>query len=173
MIDQILKYNKNEWRTYSELVKWNNKPTCPCCESNTHYNLSGGTIWSNGHHYKCANCYKKFTVYTGTVFSNHKQSLSNYFMIICDLCGFSDRSTLGYETSGVMTQRSAWMIKDMLSHYFNPALDNPVEQLNYLIKLPIGEYQYPFIIQHTQQVINKINRQSHGKEYSRFAHSVI
>lgn len=167
----LLKFNSEQWRQYAESIKWQNKPKCPCCQSQKYYALKG--MWAKSHHYKCANCYKKYSVFTGTVFNNKKISMSCYFMIICDLCGFTNRSTCSYATEGLMTQKTAWCIKADLIKYKNVEIDDPVQQLEYLIKLVIGNYQYPFIIQHTQQLINKLNKQTNGPEYSRFAQTAF
>lgn len=56
-------------------MRWNDKPICPKCGSEKHYYLKSRDT------YKCANrdCYKQFTVTTGTIFHSTKMPLSDWF----------------------------------------------------------------------------------------------
>ena len=54
---------------YYANLRWGGNPVCPHCGSENPYKTNRG--------YKCSSneCYKKFTVKTGTIFENSKNSL--------------------------------------------------------------------------------------------------
>src|ERR1700742_2442250 len=72
---QVLDYFKDEniCKEYLALQRWNGTVTCPHCKSTKVYVTNRG--------YKCANneCYKKFSVTTGTIYENTKISLRTWF----------------------------------------------------------------------------------------------
>lgn len=63
-------------REYLEKQRWNGKPICPRCQSDAVYKFS------DGKHYKCKPCDRKFTVLIGTVFEDTHVSLRKWFIAI-------------------------------------------------------------------------------------------
>src|SRR5580698_4054342 len=61
-------------REYLAKQRWNDKPVCPYCNCNTTY------IIEKGKRFKCGNpeCYKKFSVITGTFFEASKLPLTKW-----------------------------------------------------------------------------------------------
>ena len=74
----LLNYFKDEktCREYYANIRWGGEPVCPHCESTKVYVTNRG--------YKCGNsdCYKKFTVKTGTIFENSKIHFRVWFAAI-------------------------------------------------------------------------------------------
>lgn len=60
-----------------EQIRWvDGKPICPHCEYDHAYR------YSNGKHFKCASCRKKFTVLMGTAFESTKIPLQKWFLAL-------------------------------------------------------------------------------------------
>jgi transposase-like protein len=58
-------------------IRWSNgHPVCPKCGGTKHYYLTEKRRW------KCAYCYKQFTVTSNTLFASHKLPLKMYLMAI-------------------------------------------------------------------------------------------
>ncbi len=122
-LPQLLDYFK-EKKTgieYYEAIRWNGKPVCPHCGSEkTPYRTNRG--------FKCSNkeCYKKFTVKTGTIFDNSKISFRIWFAAIF-LAGSHRKGISSRQLARELgiTQKTAWFvlhrIREMLKN-FAPAM---------------------------------------------------
>lgn len=163
-VESLINFSQNEWIEWLTKERWGDRIICPVCESEKYYKCV-----RKSDPYKCARCYHKFGIFTGTCFAQNKNCIQNYFLIICDLCGWSNNSGNGYGRVGIMTQKTAWVIRKKLSQYINSGITCPIEQMKYLIKLKIGIYSFPYIIQDTQRTINKIQKLTNATEHSRFA----
>jgi len=104
---EILDYYKSEEKCKQLLIqqRWNGKPACPHCASEKVYITDRG--------YKCANkeCYKKFSVISGSIFENTKIKLRYWFaaiyLITAHKKGISSHQLA--KDLGV-TQKTAWFI---------------------------------------------------------------
>lgn len=104
----LLKHFQNEETCVKYLVKqrWNNKPVCPHCGS-----MKKPYITNRG--YKCSEkeCYKKFSVTTGTIFENSKIKLSLWYAAIY-IASAHKKGISSHQLSrdlGV-TQKTAWFM---------------------------------------------------------------
>ena len=61
---------------YLEKVRWQNKPTCPYCQS------SKQTPLKKEHRYHCNNCNTSFSVTVGTIFHKTHLSIQKWFLAI-------------------------------------------------------------------------------------------
>ena len=78
-IIKIAQMTEKQAETYFRKVRWantNGKPVCPKCGSLEHYDLKGRSVW------KCKNCYKQFSITSGTLFAAHKLPLKTYLLAI-------------------------------------------------------------------------------------------
>lgn len=77
---KIAQLTEKQAENFFRKIRWsetNGKPVCPCCGSTKkHYFLVTRKKW------KCRDCYKQFTITSGTLFSSHKLPLKTYLMAI-------------------------------------------------------------------------------------------
>ena len=77
---KIAQLTEKQAENFFRKIRWsetNGKPICPCCGSTKkHYFLNTRKKW------KCRDCYKQFTITSGTLFSSHKLPLKTYLMAI-------------------------------------------------------------------------------------------
>ena len=87
-------------------LRWKGgKPICPHCNHNKIYNIE------HGNRYKCAKCYKKFSITSGTIFENTKIPLQKWFVAIY-IATSHKKGISSHQLSkdiGV-TQTTAWFI---------------------------------------------------------------
>lgn len=113
---------------YMAEKRWNGKPVCPHC-----WNDEKIYIFSNGTHYKCAACLKKFTVRIGTIFEDSKIPLTKWFAAMYLFATRSKPvSSLQLSRDIKVTQKSAWFMLHRLrygtSHpEYKKPLENTVE----------------------------------------------
>ena len=104
---ELLNYFNNEnkcWK-YLESLRWNDKVTCPFCNSEKHYKFK------NSHTYKCKECKKKFNAKIGTIFENTKIPLSKWFVAIYLATSHKKGiSSLQLSKDISVTQKTAWFI---------------------------------------------------------------
>ena len=105
-------------REYLANLRWSEgKPVCPHCEHEKVYNIEGGK------RYKCANkeCYKKFSVTSGTIFESTKIPLQDWFVAIylitslkrgISSCQLARDLNVTQKTSWFILQRVRVMLKD-------------------------------------------------------------
>lgn len=90
---------------YLERKRWEGNPLCPFCGAGNPYITNRG--------FKCSNnqCYRKFTVTTGTIYTNSKIKLRKWFITIY-LCRSTDNAVGSTYLSRELgtTQKSAWHI---------------------------------------------------------------
>ncbi len=125
---QVLDFFKEEetCKRYLANKRWSLGVTCPHCESKKVYTTNRG--------YKCANkeCYKKFTVISGTIFENTKIGLRTWFAAMY-LCTAHKKgiSSLQLSRDLNITQKTAWFvlhrIREMLSENAPELLEGTVE----------------------------------------------
>jgi transposase-like protein len=77
---KIAQLTEKQAENFFRKIRWaetNGRPVCPCCGSTKkHYFLDTRKKW------KCRDCYKQFTITSGTLFSSHKLPLKTYLMAI-------------------------------------------------------------------------------------------
>ena len=125
---QLIDYFKDEntCKQYLSNQRWSNGVCCPHCKSTKVYVTNRG--------YKCGNneCYKKFSVTTGTIYENTKISLRTWFaamyLITAHKKGISSHQ-LARDLH--ITQRTAWFvlhrIREMLKEKNPQALKGNIE----------------------------------------------
>jgi len=125
---QLIDYFKDEniCKEYLAKQRWSNGIECPHCNSKKIYVTNRG--------YKCGNsqCYKKFSVITGTIYENTKISLRTWFaamyLITAHKKGISSHQ-LARDLN--VTQRTAWFvlhrIREMLHEKAPQALRGNIE----------------------------------------------
>ena len=73
---KIAQLTEKQAENFFRKIRWaetNGRPVCPCCGSTKkHYFLDTRKKW------KCRDCYKQFTITSGTLFSSHKLPLNAY-----------------------------------------------------------------------------------------------
>lgn len=125
---ELLDYFKNEDVCKQFLIeqRWSNGVVCPHCESTKIYNTNRG--------YKCANkeCYKKFSVTSGTIFENTKIALRIWFgAMYLATTHKKGISSLQLATDLGITQKTAWFllhrIREMVKSKDETLLDGTVE----------------------------------------------
>lgn len=113
---------------YLKFQRWgNNEPTCPHCGS-----AKKAYVTNRG--YKCSDkdCYKKFSVISGTIFENTKIPLRTWFAAIY-LCTAHKKgiSSLQLSRDLNITQKSAWFllhrVREMLANNAPEMLEGVVE----------------------------------------------
>ncbi len=105
-------------RKYFEALHWAEDRLCPRCSHTKSYELKDGKT------YKCANreCYKRFTVTTGTVLEATNIPLGKWFLAIY-LCTNNKKGISSCELGRSLgiTQKSAWhllhRVREMLNEY--------------------------------------------------------
>jgi len=127
-LPQLLDYFKDNrvCVDFLALQRWNGTPTCPHCDSEKVYVTNRG--------YKCANkeCYKKFTVISGTMFENTKIDLRTWFAAMY-LCTNHKKGISSVQLASDLgiTQKTAWFlmhrIREMLKDNAPEMLDDTVE----------------------------------------------
>jgi transposase-like protein len=126
---QVLDFFKDEetCKNYLADKRWNGgAPVCPHCGHTHAYTTTRG--------YKCANkeCYKKFTVISGTIFENTKIGLRTWFAAMY-LCTAHKKgiSSLQLSRDLNITQKTAWFvlhrIREMLTDNAPELLEGTVE----------------------------------------------
>ncbi|KAA0990804.1 IS1595 family transposase [Dyadobacter aurulentus] len=127
---QVLDFFKDEetCKNYLAEQRWGVelKPVCPHC-GHTH-------VYTTTRGYKCANkeCYKKFTVISGTIFENTKIGLRTWFAAMY-LCTAHKKgiSSLQLSRDLNLTQKTAWFvlhrIREMLTDNAPELLEGTVE----------------------------------------------
>jgi len=118
--------DENTCKQYLAQQRWNGNVSCPHCKHTKVYVTNRG--------YKCANseCYKKFSVTTGTIYENTKISLRTWFaamyLLTAHKKGISSHQ-LARDLN--ITQRTAWFvlhrIREMLKEKAPQALKGVVE----------------------------------------------
>jgi len=125
---QLLDYFKDvsTCKIYLANQRWQNGVECPHCKHTKVYVTSRG--------YKCANpeCYKKFTVTTGTIYENTKISLRTWFAAMYLLTAHKKGISSHQVARDLhITQRTAWFvlhrIREMLKEKNPQALKGIVE----------------------------------------------
>lgn len=106
-LPQLLDHFKEEATCIEcyEQIRWNGNPVCHHCGTENPYKTNRG--------YKCSNpdCYKKFTVKTGTIFENSKIKFRIWFAAIY-LCTVHKKGISSVQLSidlGI-TQKTAWFV---------------------------------------------------------------
>lgn len=90
-------------RDYLEKQRWNGNPICPRCQSDAVYKFS------DGKHYKCKPCDRKFTVLIGTVFEDTHVSLRKWFIAIYIFTSHKKGISSHQLAKDLgITQKSAW-----------------------------------------------------------------
>lgn len=127
---QVLDFFKDEetCKNYLAEKRWgvDKQPVCPHC-GHTH-------VYTTTRGYKCANkeCYKKFTVISGTIFENTKIGLRTWFAAMY-LCTAHKKgiSSLQLSRDLNLTQKTAWFvlhrIREMLTDNAPELLEGTVE----------------------------------------------
>ncbi len=109
-------------RAHLEHVRWQGKPTCPDCESDSIYTRGGGRAG----YYDCRECRKHFTVRTGTVFEKSHVSLHKWiYAIYLLMTAQKGISSLQLSKEIRVTQKTAWFIL----HRLRLACGNNLEKL--------------------------------------------
>lgn len=108
-------------------MRWKNGIYCPHCGCTRIF------TFSNGIHYKCAECRKKFTAKVGSIFEDSKIPLQKWFIAIYLLSSHKKGiSSLQLSRDLGVTQKTAWFILHRLrfasnTKAFNAPLKNIVE----------------------------------------------
>lgn len=126
---QLLLTFKDEKTCLKHLVamRWKDGIYCPHCGCQKVF------TFSNGIHYKCAECRKKFTAKVGSIFEDSKIPLQKWFIAIYLLSAHKKGiSSLQLSRDLGVTQKTAWFILHRLRHAsntkaFNAPLKNIVE----------------------------------------------
>lgn len=113
-------------REYLENQRWNGKPICPRCQSDAVYKFS------DGKHYKCKPCDRKFTVLIGTVFEDTHVSLRKWFIAIYIFTSHKKGISSHQLAKDLgITQKSAWHLLHRIRYAFGASepeqLDGTVE----------------------------------------------
>ncbi|MCV9387324.1 IS1595 family transposase [Reichenbachiella ulvae] len=106
-LPQLLDYFKEEetGKEYYANIRWAGNPTCPHCNTDKAYVTTRG--------YKCRNseCYKKFTVKTGTIFENSKIPFRIWFAAIYLATSHKKGiSSVQLSIDLGITQKTAWFV---------------------------------------------------------------
>lgn len=127
-LPQVLDFFKSDEACKEYLVqqRWNGSPACPHCGNEKVYKTNRG--------YKCASkdCYKKFSVISGTIFENTKIELRTWFAAIY-LCTAHKKgiSSLQLSRDLGITQKTAWFVlhrvREMLREKAPQMLRNQVQ----------------------------------------------
>ncbi len=90
---------------------------CPKCGSVSFH--KDGFDSNNIQKYRCNDCGKRFTVITGTIFDNHKISISEWIDYLLELFGFVSFSAISKGERIADSTTKYWLIKlfDILEHY--------------------------------------------------------
>lgn len=90
---------------YLALQRWGDTPICPHCTGATSYTYASGKL------FKCATCRKQYTVRVGTIFSESKLPLTQWFLAIYLATSLKKgiSSTQLSRYLGV-TQKTAWFM---------------------------------------------------------------
>jgi transposase-like protein len=103
-------------REYLEKQRWNGNPICPHCQHTTVYKFS------DGKHYKCKSCRKKFTVLVGTVFEDTHVSLRKWFIAIYIFTSHKKGISSHQLAKDLgITQKSAWHLLHRIRYAFGEA----------------------------------------------------
>jgi transposase-like protein len=115
-------------RKYLAEAIWpNGEPVCPHCGNTKCYKFS------NGIHYKCAKCRKKFTVVMKTVFEKGKVPLSKWFMALYLMaCHKKGISSLQLASDIGVAKGTAWFMLHRLRVIYTQA-DEPATKLEGII----------------------------------------
>ena len=105
----LLMYFKDEQtcRDYLETIRWGEEPECPYegCDGKKVFRFS------NGVHFKCGKCRKKFTVKVGTTFEDSKVPLQKWFAAIYLITSHKKGiSSLQLHRDLGVTQKTAWFL---------------------------------------------------------------
>lgn len=86
--------------------------TCPYCESS---DITKRGFTSNHiQRYWCLDCHKTFTILTGTIFQDHKISISEWIEYLLDLFNYSSISLASKVNKNAFTTSKYWLFKVFL-----------------------------------------------------------
>src|SRR5205814_9912974 len=107
------------FRSYLELILWNNEPVCPHCGSKNekHYQLKKNKTFKGL--YKCQDCRERFTVTVGTIFEGSHIDLRKWFIAIY-IFSSHKKGISSHQLArdlGV-TQKSAWFMLGRIRYAF-------------------------------------------------------
>lgn len=98
----MLFQNQSDCLLYLEGLLWNNKPTCPYCESNRY------TPIKNTERFHCNKCNTTYSVTVGTIFHKTKVDLQKWFFAIKLLNTDSNISSRKLAEHLSVTKDTAW-----------------------------------------------------------------
>jgi transposase-like protein len=114
LIDLLAYFNDEQiCRDYLEKIRWEGKLECPYkdCHHTTVYK------YSDGKHYKCAKCDRKYTVKVGTIFEDSKVPLQKWFAGIYLITAHKKGiSSLQLHRDIGVTQKTAWFMLHRVRH---------------------------------------------------------
>jgi ISXO2-like transposase domain/Transposase zinc-ribbon domain len=130
-------------RNYLAKQRWNDKPVCPYCNCNTTY------VIEKGKRFKCGNpeCYKKFSVITGTFFEASKLALTKWLPAVYFITAHKKGISSYQLAKNIGTsQKTAWFmlhrIRKALQYNSNELLTGIVEvDETYMAKKYRSKYQ--------------------------------
>lgn len=114
-------------RDVLESIRWGGHITCPHCEADR------VNRFSNGIHFKCGVCHRKFTVKVGTIFEDSPLPLYKWFLAMYLLTAHKKGISSCQLAKDIgVTQKTAWFILGRLRHAmrtksFNAPLSGIVE----------------------------------------------
>lgn len=76
---KVAKMTERQCENYFRKLRWadtGGNPVCSHCGSMEHYKLSTRKVW------KCKNCYKQFSISSGTIFASHKLPYKTILMAL-------------------------------------------------------------------------------------------
>lgn len=85
---------------------------CPFCQSER---IKKGGVAQQGHQmYRCTACNRRFTVLTGTIFSGHKLSISEWIEYLYNLFSYVSLAAGSWNNKNAMTTSRYWLQKVFL-----------------------------------------------------------
>lgn len=123
--------NDLQCRQFLANAIWENgEPVCPYCSNRKIYK------YSNGIHYKCSDCRKRFTVTVNTIFESSRIPLGKWFLALYLLsCHKKGISSVQLSKDVGVTQRTAWfMLHRLRSVYTQNVEVNEDTQLTGIVE---------------------------------------
>jgi len=137
--------NKEHCIDYLTELRWPNGVKCVFCDHQKIYELKGANK-----RYKCARCYKQFSVTKGTIFENSPIPLQKWFMAVFILTTHKKGvSSLQLASDLGITQKSAWFM---------------AQRIRYALKVKNFDKQISGVIQADETFIGGKNKNRKGNK---------
>lgn len=121
-LNSVLRMSESEVEDTFHAIRWpesGGSPTCDRCGSGKYY------AYSRGGEYRCSDCYRSFTVTSGTIFRFRKMCLRSYLLAIA-FFGNTNGTALQYAKETGTEYRTAWALARKIRDHVTPPT-SPVE----------------------------------------------